>query len=127
MDAATFRADFPEFADTTAYPNGQVNFWIAAASKLLNADRWADMLDLGAELFTAHHLTIGKRDQTAAAAGGIPGQVQGIQTSKAVDKVSASYDASAIAYDNAGFWNATSYGMRFFQLARMVGAGGVQL
>lgn len=127
MDAPTFRQDFPEFADTTAYPNGTVNFYLGLGVKLLPADRWQDVLDYGLELFTAHHLAIATRDQQTAAIGGVPGVMTGPQTSKTVDKVSVSYDTNAATYEDAGFWNMSSYGVRFWQLARMVGAGGVQL
>lgn len=127
MTPATFRTNFPEFANTSDYPDGQVQFWITMAGTMLNADAWGDALDLGTQLYTAHHLAIGIRDQKSVAAGGVPGTVNGPQTSKAVDKVSASYDTSAMTYEGAGFWNGTTYGIQFFQLARMVGAGGVQL
>ncbi|MDP3351819.1 MAG: DUF4054 domain-containing protein [Hydrogenophaga sp.] len=124
---ATFRQHFPEFASVVSYPDPQVQFWIDVAGKLLPADRWADLIDDGTELFTAHHLAIGKRDQDAAAIGGTPGAINGPQTSKAVDKVSASYDTGAVTYEGAGFWNATMYGIGFWRLARMIGAGGIQL
>ena len=127
MDAPTFRADFPEFADAVTYPTAQVNFWIGVAGKLLNVDRWYDLIDFGTELFTAHWLTLQIRDEQTVAGGGIPGTAQGVQVTKTVDKVSVSYDVSQIALDQGGHWNTTSYGIRFLQLARMAGAGGVQL
>lgn len=127
MTPSQFRQDFPEFASTTDYQDAQVSFWIGQAARLLPADRWEDSLDLGTELFTAHHLAIGRRDQIAAQAGGIPGMVSGPQSSKTVDKVSVSNDASLVSLADAGYWNATSYGIRFLQMARYVGAGGVQL
>ncbi|HWU68260.1 MAG TPA: DUF4054 domain-containing protein [Stenotrophobium sp.] len=121
------RANFPEFANTAAYPDGQVQFWLTLAYTVLNPDAWADYLDLGAQLYTAHHLVIGARDQKSAAAGGVPGAVTGPQASKAVDKVSVSYNTGAVTLEGGGFWNATMYGIQFYQLARVVGAGGVQL
>lgn len=123
----TFREHFPEFANVLSYPDPQVQLWITVAEKLLPESRWSDLLDNGVELFTAHHLAIGKRDQDVAAMGGTPGAINGPQTSKAVDKVSASYDTGAVTYEGAGFWNSTMYGIRFWQLAKMVGAGGIQL
>ncbi|MEN6629825.1 MAG: DUF4054 domain-containing protein [Sulfuricella sp.] len=127
MTPATFRAAFPEFASTTDYPDVQINLWASVAGTMLSEDRWYDLLDTGTMLFTAHHLTIGAQDQKSAAAGGAPGKVSGPMTSKAVDKVSASYDSGAVTYEGAGFWNMTAYGVRFYQLAMMVGAGGIQL
>jgi len=127
MDIITFRQDFPEFASTTDYPDAQVTFWLGVGGKLLRAERWFDLLDQGLELFTAHHLAIGAKDLATATAGGIPGAVQGNVTAKSVDKVSVSYDASRVTYDDAGFWNMTSYGLRYWNLLMLVGAGGVQL
>ncbi|QJP68892.1 DUF4054 domain-containing protein [Burkholderia glumae] len=67
------------------------------------------------------------RDTSIAAVGGVPGQVVAPQASKFVDKVSASYDTSAVTLDSAGFWNSTSYGIRYLTLARMMGVGGLQV
>lgn len=122
VTAAQFRADFPEFADTSKFPDSMVNFWLGLAVKLLISDRWADILDEGTELMVAHECTIAYRNTLGA-----PGGVLAPQASKAVDKVSVSYDISAVRLDNAGHWGGTSYGMQFFQLMRIVGAGPVQL
>lgn len=127
MDSSTFRQDFPEFADTTTYPDGSVNFYLGLGVKLLPECRWQDTLDYGLELFTAHHLALYMRDQQAAAAGGMPGVMTGPQSSKSVDKVSVSYDTALATLEDGGFWNLTTYGVRFLQLARMMGAGGFQL
>lgn len=127
MDAATFRQDFPEFADPQVYPDPQVAFYIRVAEKLLPECRWGEMLPYAIELFVAHHLAIGRQNEQAASVGATPGAVKGPATSKAVDKVSVSYDAGSVALDDGGFWNLTTYGIRFLQLARLFGAGGVQL
>ncbi|MFA9439408.1 DUF4054 domain-containing protein [Uliginosibacterium sp. sgz301328] len=127
MDAAQFRLDFPEFADTSVYPDAQVNFWLSLGAKLLPPCRWGDLLDYGLELFTAHNLVIQTRNQQIADAGGTPGAVTGPATSKAVDKVSVSYDAASVLNADAGDWNMTTYGIQFYRLMMMVGAGGVQL
>jgi hypothetical protein len=126
VDIATFRADFPEFADVGAYPNAQVTFYLTLAGKLLNACRWADLLDMGTELFVAHNLVLERQNQAAAATGGVPGVQTGAVSGKTVDKVSVTYDASAGLETDAGHWNLTTYGTRFINLARMVGAGGMQ-
>lgn len=127
MSATTFREHFPEFGDDAVYPDAQVNFFLGLGLSLLNADRWGDSLGYGLELFTAHHLALSARDQAAAEAGGVPGVATGPQSSKSVDKVSVSYDTGATTYEGAAFWNMTSYGIRFYQLARLMGAGGIQL
>jgi hypothetical protein len=127
VDVSQFRQAFPEFEDTTTYPDALVQFWMTVAVSLVNADRWGDLTDLGIALVTAHHLALAVKDQKMAAVGGVPGQVSGPQSSKAVDKVSASYDTAAVAIKDGGFWNATMYGVRYLSLAMMMGAGGMQL
>lgn len=127
MDAATLRTDFPEFADTAAYPDSGVNFWLALGVKLLNVDRWADLLDTGLELFAAHNLVLERQASKAAAFGGVPGVGSGPVSGKTVDKVTINYDTAAAMEPDAGHWNLTNYGSRFIRLARMAGAGGIQL
>ncbi|MBN3744620.1 DUF4054 domain-containing protein [Burkholderia sp. Se-20373] len=127
MDIAQFRQSFPEFNDTTTYPDSLVQFWMTVAVSLVNADRWGELTDLGVALVTAHHLALALKDQKTAAVGGVPGQVTGPQSSKAVDKVSASYNTEAVAIKDGGFWNATMYGVRYLGLAQMMGSGGIQL
>ncbi|WP_079218926.1 DUF4054 domain-containing protein [Herbaspirillum robiniae] len=127
MDSTTFRRDFPEFSDKTVYPDAQVEFWLTVAVSLVNPCVWGELTDQAMELVTAHHLVLGARDQKASSVGGIPGLVNGPQSSKAVDKVSAGYDTGAVTIDGAGFWNMTTYGIRYITLARIFGAGGIQL
>lgn len=127
MDATQFRLDFPEFADETRYKDSAVNFWLGIAEKTLPPDRWCDYLDVGLELFVAHNLALADQRLAAAEVGGTPGQVKGPMTSKAVDKVSAGYDSGAVTLDDGGFFNLTTYGIQFLQLARMIGSGGIQL
>lgn len=127
MNIATFRQSFPEFADATRYPDSLVTFWLDVVTRMLNPDRWADLLDIGLSLALAHHLVLAVRDQNSAQAGKVPGTVLGMQTSKSVDTVSVSYDVSAVTNEGGGFWNMTSYGVRFLGMARLFGAGGVQL
>lgn len=127
MDAAAFRQAFPEFDDPATYPDATLNFWAGLSDKLLRSDRWEDLYTYGQQLFVAHHLAIARREQSVAELGGIPGEVKGPVTSKSVDKVSVSYDASKTTIENAGFWNSTSYGVKFYQLVRICGAGCIQI
>lgn len=124
----SFREAFLEFADTTIYPEAQLSFWRTFAETLLyDRCRWADLRDYGIMLVMAHGLTLAARNAAAAAGGGSPGSVQGAVSSKSVGGVSVSYDTSAAKLDNAGYWNLTSYGVLFWQLAQTVGTGGFQL
>ncbi|WP_230623740.1 DUF4054 domain-containing protein [Chromobacterium violaceum] len=127
MDAATFRQILPEFSDTTRYPDGEVNFWAGLANSILPADRWEDLLQQGTAFYIAHHLAMADDAAETASTGATPGQVRGPMTGESVDKVSASYDSGAAILDGAGFWNLTTYGIRFLTLARCIGAGGIQL
>lgn len=124
---ASFRQNYPEFASTTTYPDSQVTYWTTVAVQLINADRWDTLADLGIELFVAHNLVIEARSQATSANGAAPGEPQGMVASKSVDKVSVSYDTSSVAELDAGHWNLTVYGARYIRLARMMGAGGIQL
>jgi len=121
------RSDFPEFNDPTRYPDSLIQTWLTVAASLVNADRWVELTNIGIELVTAHHLVLSVRDQTAATVGGVPGIMTGPTSAKAVDKVSTSYNTGAAALDGGGFWNLTSYGVRYLSLARMFGAGGLQI
>jgi hypothetical protein len=127
MNATTLRQQFPEFADAAAYPAATVDFWLGVGVLRLNADRWSDLLDHGLALFTAHHLVLARRAALVAAKGGLPGTGGGVLASKTVGSVAASYDTGAAKIDGAGAWNQTTYGVQFWQLALMVGSGGVQL
>lgn len=127
VTSAQLRADFIEFASTTNYPDATINFWLVVAGKLLRPTVWLDMLDPATELFVCHQLVLARRNTATAATGGVPGQLTGSLSAKAVDKVSAGYDASDIKLTDGGYWNLTTYGVQFLQLARMFGAGGVQL
>lgn len=124
---AEFRANFPEFADATAFPDSSITFWLGLAYKLLRPERWCDIIDEGAQLFAAHNLAIERIAQNSGETGGVPGITgAGIVASKQIDKLSISYDASVGADPTAGHWNLTTYGMRFLWLMRMAGTGGQQ-
>jgi Protein of unknown function (DUF4054) len=127
LDPGLFRQQYPEFTDPQVYSDAVLASWDAIALLLLNPDRWSTLLTLGESLFVAHHLVIAGRNILAAKVGAAPGQVQGILTSKAIDKVAASYDASSVSMTDGGFWNMTVYGIQFLRLARQAGAGGVQI
>ena len=127
VTSAQFRLDFPEFANVTTYPNGSADFWLAVAEKLVNADRWGDLTSLGVELFAAHNLVIEAQNMQAAAFNKFPGLMNGVLTSKSVDKVSAGYDSSSATIPGAGHWNLTTFGTRYQYLVGLFGAGAVQI
>lgn len=127
LDEPSFRESMPMFADTTAYPQFQFDFYLKLGLKLLNERRWDDLLDEGLTFFIAHYLTLYKRSMAFAAIGGDTGKVVGNETSKSVDGVSKSMDVSGILNTDAGHWNQTTFGLQFYQLMIMIGTGGIQL
>lgn len=126
MDRPTFRQVFPEFGSDTAYPDAVVDFWFGQARIQLDPQRWADLLDQGTALFVAHKLVLARRN-AAAGTRGIPGEASGPTASKTIDKLSKSFDTGAASLEGAGSWNLTTYGTQFIALARIAGAGGMQL
>lgn len=127
IDEQSFRETMPVFADPAQYPTFQFNFYLNLGKKLLNEDRWEDLLDYGLTLFIAHYLTLYKRGMDAASVGGDAGKIVGNETSKAVDSVSKSMDVSGVIITDAGHWNQTTWGVQFYQLMLMASAGGIQL
>lgn len=127
MDETTFRATFPEFADTTVYTPEMIEFWAGIGDKLLNVDRWRDLLGHGLDLYVAHKITLQAQDIAAAAKGKSPGQSGGIASSKSVGGVSVSYDVGSFSLQDAGNYNMTRYGRDFWALIQIVGMGGAQV
>jgi hypothetical protein len=128
LTIAKFRADFPEFADQSVYPDAQIAGPLTIAATLIqNATRWGALLVMGQELVAAHYLVLAARATAAAANGATPGTAEGLLASEAAGPLSASYDYSTSAMESGGQWNLTSYGQRYYSLARVFGAGGIQL
>ena len=116
---------FPEFGSEETYSADTIDFWIAQAATALDPRRFGRQLDLATMLFVAHNIALGIPAQRAeeAGAGGLAGATFAPVTSKAVDGVSKSYDVALTAFANAGPWNATTYGQRFFLMLRGAAAG----
>ena len=125
MAPADFRLAFAEF-DSVNYPDPQVQIYLNLGYGMLNENRWGSSLDYGVSLLTAHYLTIDRKDRTISSRGGVPGEIKGSVTSRAVDKISEGYSDSA-TIPGGSHWNMTSYGLRFLSLARLIGAGGLQI
>ncbi|HEI9846916.1 TPA: DUF4054 domain-containing protein [Morganella morganii] len=126
--AEKFRADFPEFSDTSRYPDSTISFYLGLADTALDQDKHGDQFIYLSELFTAHYVELrGKALAVASVSGAVNSSGGGVLSSKSVDKVSASYDTSGIVNPDAGFWNNTGYGREFYWWWSMFGAGGRQL
>ena len=124
MTPADFRARWVQFADPVRWPDTLISFYSTLAEKSLPPSRWLDLLPEGTALFIAHNLAL-----DAMSAGRIPGRISGagIVASKSVGPAAVSYDNHLFMLPNAGHWGMTVFGLRFLQMARMIGAGGVQL
>lgn len=123
-----FRKDFPEFAVPNKYNESALTFWLGLAyDHFFNAPRWGETLNIGVEMFVAHQLVLEADALAAVSVNGQPGQYVGAVSSESVDKVSVNYDTNTTVDEGAGHWNLTVYGKRYIRLARMIGAGGIQL
>jgi len=122
---ATFRVDFPEFSDTTTYPDSLINFWLGIGVVRLNPV-WGALLNQGLELFTAHFIAISALNQKSVAAGGIPGMQRGVISGEFAE-ISVTYDTASATLKDMGHWNLTIYGTQFQELANLVGMGPIQV
>jgi hypothetical protein len=137
VSIATFRQSYPEF-DAINYPDSVLTYYLALSTLMLNSNRWGQgavtavspptsSYDMGTELFVAHHIALERKALNAAKNNGVPGNVEGPTASKSVGPISVSYDTGAVIELAAGHWNLTVYGLRFIKLARMFGAGPLQI
>lgn len=98
------------------------------ADQLLNENvTGVELFPYYAGLFVAHYMYLDAADNRSSAVGGAGGANSGVLTSKSVDKVSMSYDASMTMNPDAGFWNNSRYGSEFWEYMMLFGAGGIQL
>lgn len=122
-----FRTAFPEFSDTFAYPDGQIEFWSGLAQAQVRESVWGQQWLRGVYLYTAHEITLAAQNAKAASVGGVPGVSGGIANNKTVGSVTVGYDTTSTAEKDAGYWNLTNYGKQFIRLARIFGAQCIQL
>lgn len=87
--------------------------------------------DFATEMWIAHQLVLEKQAVDAARNGGDPGTKIGIMSSKSVNGVSVGFDIGSVAggslQENAGYYNQTVYGMRFYRLMKLRGSGPIQI
>ena len=122
----SFRLAFPAFQNTALYPTPMVDFWVAQALLLHNPARWGANLDFGVSLWVAHNLVLETQAGKQSAQGKPVAGTTGLVSSKSVDKVSVSFDNTTASEKDAGNWNLTTYGQRWYRLSRMAGAGPIQ-
>ena len=122
-----FRMDYPEFASTSIFPSSQIDYWLTMGYSFLNADRWGDQLTVGVELFAAHNLSLEGKAQLDAKDNGVPGYSPGLIIAKTVGPVGIKYENKVTQENNSGHWGFTIYGLRFIRIARLMGAGPMQI
>ena len=127
MDNTQFRAAFPEFTDTVMYPDAMLDFWATLATAQVRECRWKTATNTGIQLYVAHEITLAAQNAKTAGFGGAPGTMGGVPNQKTVGAASVGYDSQVTSEKDAGYWNLTNYGKQFIRLARIFGAGPVQL
>lgn len=138
ITVSSFRVDFPEFRSSADYPSSLISYYLALSGLLLNQRRFGlpgatvtnppnNMYDMAQELFVAHHVVLEARAQRAALKGAVPGQTTGPVSGKSTGPISISYSPGDSVELDAGHWNDSEYGKRFYRLVRLFGAGGLQL
>lgn len=145
INAEILQNDFPELSNTTTFPISTIEYWIGIGEMMLNQWRWGpsdpstqspsvthNFYDYGLELWTAHNMVVeaeglatSQQPSGIAGASAIPGAIKGFLNSTSAGDVSVSYGGQSqmMEQGNAGWWNQSVYGQRFYRLAKMVGAG----
>ncbi len=121
----SFRLNHEEFADDQVYPDTMIDQYIKLAKLFVNPDRWGDATDYGIELWVAHNIAVAALKITSGDVFG----VLGIHTSEHVGEVGFTADPRLLfgGLDDAGFYARSSFGLQFWQLAKMLGSGGLQI
>ena len=127
FNVAQFRQTLPEFTNTEKYPDSLITGWGNIATLQVDPKRWKNQTQLGINLYTAHEITLEMQGISTAAIGGAPSGPTGVTSSKTVGSVTVQYDTQQAAEKDAGWWNLTTYGKQFIRLARIYGAGVVQM
>jgi hypothetical protein len=124
-----FKAAYPQFEGLV--PDNVCVMYINLARASLQQKRWEDAWEIGVGWFVAHFLTLYLQSKAApgSPAGAViaAGTARGLQTSKAVDGVSVSYDYAAAVKDLDGWaaWTLTVYGQQLASYAKMLTGGGI--
>jgi hypothetical protein len=144
LTVGQFRIDYPAFADTSRFPDAEIQYWIDIAcsppniSYAINPCRWGQFFTLGLNLFVAHNLAVAdmmiQRAGPPGMGSGPGGRYgfsslvgSGVATSRSVGGVSVSYDQSLGMEANAGWWGLTPWGNQYLYYLRLAGSAPVHL
>ena len=134
---ADFQAFYPQFG-ATAFPLGIGNTpnvvlqtFVNLANACISQARWQDTWLLGMHLYVAHFATLYLQASTPSGASAkqvvASGVAKGINVSKSVGDVSASYQSIASGWESWGQFSLTLYGQQLIGLANIVGMGGMYI
>lgn len=127
MNVGAFRTAFPEFKDTVKYPDQMITFWSGVAELQVLQNVWRNMWSQGVMLYTAHECVLAAQNVQSSGNGGAPGKDGGVPNNKTVGGVTVGYDSENTSEKDAAYWNLTNYGKQFIRLAKLFGAGAIQL
>jgi Protein of unknown function (DUF4054) len=122
-----FRANFVAFQNTSIYPDSMIDFWLQFAYIFISPTLWGTVVDLGAQLFVAHNLTLEGLSNAEGGNGAPPGMTSGPIVTKTVGELTITYDPSSGVNPDDTSWNLTNYGSRFVKLAKQFGSIPTQL
>jgi len=116
ISVTDFRVRFPEFSDTTEYPDARIEMFIEDSADLyIGTDelRWGGKYDKAQAFLSAHLLTVG----TGSEAGDSGAKVGPIQSKTAGGvSVTRAVAASTSRSDNDEFLMTTVYGQQFLTI-----------
>jgi hypothetical protein len=120
----TFRAQFPEFANTTTYPVATIAMQWSMATGYISADTcvgWWEGINLNQQtnalnLMTAHLLFINTQ--------AMMGQDTGVMTGSSIDKISVQLQAPPEMNQWQWWLNQSPYGKQLLALLQIAAAGG---
>lgn len=127
FDIEKFRVNFPEFNNAEKYPTTLIQFWTDLAVLQVRECIWKRAWNNGVSLYVAHELVLATQNEQASRLGGSPGQQGGIANTKTVGSATIGFDTATSTEKDGGYWNLTTYGKQFLRLARIFGAGAIQL
>ena len=118
-----FRAMFPAFADTTAYPDATIAAYTTFAQNYISSGPYSSLSPsqqtLALQLMTAHLLQL--------TAQGTSGQSAGFITSKTIRDVNYTVAAPPASSQFQYWLNLTVYGMQLYTLLTVQSVGGFNL
>lgn len=124
LDTTVFRATFPAYADTTKYPDVQLQAWFNAATSYISdeySDGWANFMTLKQATQALYTMTAMWGDITAQIASG---DTPGIVTSATIDKISVGTAAPPVKNQWQYWLSSSPYGQMLLALLQIAGVGG---